>query len=61
MSRVYGEKLLYIECDGCDARLTPGPEVVNSGWKKFGWMDLHTREKCEQVLCPQCAYDRERR
>jgi hypothetical protein len=53
--------LAYIECDGCGARLKPGPHVVNSGWKKEGLLDEHGRNipTAERTYCPDCVYERD--
>jgi hypothetical protein len=42
MSRIYaytedGERFLVaIECDQCDVRIKPGPDIADSGWTKGG-------------------------
>ena len=70
MARVYATTdrpddepvLAYIECDGCDARLKPGPHVVDSGWKKVGRVvgfPPRNLPSCEQEFCPACAYERD--
>lgn len=62
MSRVYGEKLLLIGCDGgCGAWLKPDPGVVDSGWVREGFDKGPGTEKHERVYCSQCAYNRVRR
>jgi hypothetical protein len=61
VSRVYGEKLLYIECDGCGARLRPAHDVIDSGWVREGFDSGPGTEKHERVYCVQCSYNRERR
>ena len=59
MGHVYGEKLLYIECDFCDARIKPSPRIVESGWKMVGMftgsLENGPRSFSYTYYCPKCA------
>ena len=49
-------KLAFIECDGCDARIEPSPDIMNSGWTKQGmyWRPGDSRN-VESEFCPRCS------
>lgn len=47
--------LRYIRCDRCDAKLTPGPHVMTSGWVKRGSDYGLGSDKVEIDLCPEHA------
>ena len=60
MSRVYattdsGERFLaYLECDHCDARIKPHPEIASSGWMQTGFDNGPGTEKFRSDYCPDC-------
>jgi len=62
MSREYwtsesGEdrKLRYIKCDFCDAKITPRPDISESGWMRSGGYYGPGSEKNAEVdYCPEC-------
>lgn len=41
-----------IECDNCDAKLTAGPHVADSGWEK--WWSRDGDVECSGYRCPAC-------
>ena len=56
MSRSYDRgRLAYIECDRCDAKIRPHPDIAKSGWTRVvsivGWFEI----KLEADYCPSCA------
>lgn len=54
MGRVYVDTLLWIECDYCDARIRPGPDIAKSGWMQHGL--LHSNgESLRWYACPKHA------
>lgn len=62
MARVYaieehtGRRILIrIGCNGCDAALKPGPDVVNNGWTKVGQDSGIGTDKLEWTWCPVCS------
>ena len=49
-----GERFLaYLECDRCDARIRPHPEIAKSGWTKVGtYYGPGDDRNVESDLCP---------
>ena len=46
--------LVEIECDGCGARIKPGPDIAESDWRKVGWEDKATGTRVDSVYCGDC-------
>ena len=56
MSRSYDDKkrLAYIECDSCDAKIRPAPDIADSGWMKTGTVSVAHGVEFERDWCPDC-------
>jgi len=62
MSRIYATEdngtkhLVALECDYCEARIRPGPDIGESGWEKRGVYYGPGDDRNTQVdLCPEHA------
>ena len=57
MSRSRDDKgrLAYIECDGCDAKIRPGPDIAESGWMKCGTIEGWFAVATQYDYCPDCS------
>lgn len=53
--------LVALECDYCEAKIKPHPEIAESGWEKrviyYGPGD---DRNTESHLCPKCAGENDR-
>ncbi len=47
--------LVEIQCDSCDARIKPNPQIAQSGWIKKGMYRGPGTDQLEWHYCPSCA------